>query len=646
MKRIITYFVLAALTTVGAIADDGGFKLENAYIKAHVSKDNVWDITEVLTVNFLEPRHGIYKYVPSKFIYSFPDASGKMVPYEYTNYIYDCNVYGYEFTTEVDSGDAKNTIFKIGSGDKRVMGEQKYVIKYKIRYFDDRYEGEDFLCHTIWGNGWNTPVDTLLFHVEFEKTLPASIKQSLNTYSGELGTTSNADSVYVYYRQEDNSICGRVLDLPANHAVTISSQLPQGYWEIQPKDLTLFYIFAGLAALFAIVTVARLVLVKNHTSIRVLSFYPPKGMSSAEVGTVFDNETGYDDLASLVPWMASKGYIHIVENTDENGAKIKDDLTLVKAKELPENAPEYQKTFMKAVFGIKETVRLKSLSLTFNESYNLRRQIENIFTGERELLFKNDKAIWSWILMLLCMLGAASTCNLTCGFSATFFFMELLTMVGVLFWMGRRRIKKSLEYRRYSIFKSILSVIKWTLGLLFAICVNVNSLDDGFLAIPFEYIVCGSVVAALVTYFLRYAVVNTQYRARVMGELNGLRDFIKTAELPRLKMLVDENPQYFYDVLPYAMVFGLTDKWVKLFESIEMENPEWYVGSGPINVGYMPLLMNNISTRVSGSINASIRKSIASSGSGYSHSSSGGGYSGGGRSFSGGGGGGGGGGSW
>lgn len=634
--------MLAVLTTVGAVADEGGYRLQSAFISANVSVDNVWDITEVLTVNFLEPRHGIYKYIPSKFSYSFPDATGKMVPYDYTNYIFDCDVLAHEYSTETDSGDDRNTILKIGSADKRVTGLHKYVIKYKIRYLDDRYDGEDFLCHSIWGNGWNTTVDTLMFQISFEKQLPADIEQTLNVYSGKLGTTTNADSVNVYYKAEDNSLRGLAYNLGSYNAVTLSSQLPQGFWEIKPKDLTAFYIFAGLAALFALLTVVSLVTAKRYRPIRVLSFYPPNDMSSAEVGTVIDNVPGNEDLASLVPWMAHKGYINIVENVDEKGAKLKDNLTLTKVKDLPYNAPEYQKSFMNALFSKSESIQLKSLSLTYVTNLQIVRGITNIFSGERALIQENSNAVWSWSLMLLCMLGAASTCNVVDNFNISYFFLELLSTVAALIWMGRHRKKKSFEYENYSWFKKITSIIKWALVMFLVISVNIVWFDDGLLAIPVDYIVFGSLGASLVTYFLNYAIGNTKYRAQVLGELEGLREFIETAELPRLKMLVDENPQYFYDILPYAMVFGLTSKWVKLFESIKVENPEWYISSSPMKLAAMPLLMNKISTRVSDSI----RDSISSSSSGYSYSSSGRGYSGGGRSYSGGGGGGGGGGSW
>ncbi|MFA7550748.1 MAG: hypothetical protein WCZ68_08415, partial [Sedimentibacter sp.] len=59
-------------------------------------------------------------------------------------------------------------------------------------------------------------------------------------------------------------------------------------------------------------------------------------------------------------------------------------------------------------------------------------------------------------------------------------------------------------------------------------------------------------------------------------KLTGFKDFIKAAELDRIKLLADENPNYFYNVLPFAMVLGVTDKWAKNFDGIMKEPPDWY----------------------------------------------------------------------
>ena len=120
------------------------------------------------------------------------------------------------------------------------------------------------------------------------------------------------------------------------------------------------------------------------------------------------------------------------------------------------------------------------------------------------------------------------------------------------------------------------------------------------------------------------------------GRVLGFRNFIKTAELDRLKMLSEENPNYFYDILGYAYAFGLESKWLSNFEKLEIpvQQPTWYVGMDPFTI-------HNFNTGFSRMMTHE-RNHIATSPN--SGGSGGGGFSGGG--FSGGGSGGGGGGAW
>lgn len=68
----------------------------------------------------------------------------------------------------------------------------------------------------------------------------------------------------------------------------------------------------------------------------------------------------------------------------------------------------------------------------------------------------------------------------------------------------------------------------------------------------------------------------TPYGIQMLGKLLGFKNFLAVAEKSRIEQLVDQNPTYFYDVLPYAYVLGVTDKWSEKFEGIAMQPPEWY----------------------------------------------------------------------
>ena len=71
----------------------------------------------------------------------------------------------------------------------------------------------------------------------------------------------------------------------------------------------------------------------------------------------------------------------------------------------------------------------------------------------------------------------------------------------------------------------------------------------------------------------------TTYGHDILEKMMGLKEFIETAEMDKLKTLSEENPSYFYNILPYAMVLGLDKKWAKKFEAITLEPPQWYYGS-------------------------------------------------------------------
>ena len=58
------------------------------------------------------------------------------------------------------------------------------------------------------------------------------------------------------------------------------------------------------------------------------------------------------------------------------------------------------------------------------------------------------------------------------------------------------------------------------------------------------------------------------------GRIKGFKTFIKKVELNKLKMLVNENPTYFYDIIPYAYIFNLSDEWINNFNQLDLREPE------------------------------------------------------------------------
>ena len=126
------------------------------------------------------------------------------------------------------------------------------------------------------------------------------------------------------------------------------------------------------------------------------------------------------------------------------------------------------------------------------------------------------------------------------------------------------------------------------------------------------------------------------YGNEILGKIRGFRNFLVTARKEELERMVLENPTYFYDILPYTYVLGISKKWINKFESIAIKEPDWYMGHTAFSISSFGVSIDTALNR------ADVMMSSAPSSGGSS--SGGGGSSGGGSS--GGGSGGGGGGSW
>ena len=77
----------------------------------------------------------------------------------------------------------------------------------------------------------------------------------------------------------------------------------------------------------------------------------------------------------------------------------------------------------------------------------------------------------------------------------------------------------------------------------------------------------------------------TPYGEKVTSQVKGFREYLRLVETEQLKAMVNQNPNYFYDIIPYAYVLNLSKEWIKKFEDIPI--PDNYMG----NYDYRDLTM-------------------------------------------------------
>lgn len=571
----MTAVCVSLLCSRYASADKGGYTIKEYQVKAVLHENNVLDIEEDILVHFSQKRHGIYRYIAADTYVSRDtskqlDGSGQKVMH-YANRIKKLSVKDWEYETETSNG---NYVIQIGDEDKTVIGDQRYQISYQYSMPDDRLKNSDFLFYSILGAGWESRIEHFSFDLAFDKPLPEQVQSDLRIYSGEYGSEDN--HINVMYDLTPDRITGEAYHIGSKQAITIFANLPQGYFSGARRTSSVPVILAlVITLLFSIVLLAVEFLKKDVPPIETVEFHPPENMSSAEVGTIIDECVDDIDLMSLIPWWANEGYIFIEEIPDKKGRGGKHAKMLLHLqKKLPKDAPEYQRKLMKALFpGDSEIADLSKLNKKFAEKFNNAKiDLQKIYTGERKLSVGMASAVFA--VIFLCMIFAL---EISLSSQVSLLNNAPLGIVAgvVLLVFGIIRViltpRDSIRSTSSKIALSIYGLCSWIVAL---ICAFITCTTDHFLP---------AAVFPLSTLLVMPAIWNagklihaTPYKKEMQGKLLGLRRFIQTAELDRLKMLVDENPSYYYDVLPYAMAFGLMDGWAKRFEGMTLQEPDWY----------------------------------------------------------------------
>lgn len=154
----------------------------------------------------------------------------------------------------------------------------------------------------------------------------------------------------------------------------------------------------------------------------------------------------------------------------------------------------------------------------------------------------------------------------------------------------------------------------------------------GLVGIPF--VVTGLLVIALAHKFPR----RTAEGSAVLAEAKGFELYLRTAEADQIRF--EEGIDVFSRYLPYAIVFGVADRWAKIFADLAAQGryqpDDWYVGAHGYFYGYA---FGNSLNSLAGNLSSSMHAAVTAQTAATAGSSGGSGFSGGGG-FGGGGGGG------
>ena len=605
-----------------------------------VNENNTFDITEKITAYFNVPKHGIFRTIPLKNTITRLDGTTSTNRTQVTNVSVDN-----EYTTSRENGNYK---LKIGSASRTLTGKQTYVIKYTYNLGKDPVKDYDELYYNIIGNEW----DTVIGNITFSITMPKDFDPSkLGFSSGTIGSTDNSK---IKYSVSGNKITGSYNDiLGVKKAITVRCELPEGYFVGTGLAFNLMnYIFYLIPILFLVISILLWYKYgRDDQVVDTVEFYPPQGFNSLEVGFLYKGDAENHDVISLLIYLANQGYIKIAETEEKSLFSKTKGFKITKLKEYDGNNVN-ERIFLNGLFTKKPSITIGSLfsknveqeptdninEVTSTDLYNnfyitMNRILSNINNKENKNKIFEKSASSKTIFIILMII--ATYCIITIppiiayGEYDSLLFALLFPGVGftVLFKLvfGEPQTIYVNGIATYSSIGPKIFGLFWGLffgGIPWAIMVLPALKQDPFYLIGYG-VGLACVLGMVIN--LKYLPKRTPYGNEILGKLKGFKNFLETAEKEKLEAMVMKEPTYFYNILPYTYVLGVSDKWIKKFESISLQAPSWYDSPNAFDMMAFGSFMDSTMTAAQSAMSSSPSDSGGSSGGGSSGGGSGGG---------------------
>ncbi len=491
--------------------------------------------------------------------------------------------------------------------------------------------------HNVLPHEWPSDIKDIEITVQMPKRFNT---KHAEVTSGRYGKRNHAKLEYTF---DGNTIHIKNTEpFERFEGVTIFIPLAPGYFIDEPEfsPYVLFImILAGLLTLVGLILwFTKLKVAKMPEPV---SFYPPRDFNPAELSFYLNGRISRNDFASLLVYFAYKGNIDLVVYEGHY-------TTVKKLKDLDENAKEHEKVFFAKLFKESNEFRVSERPVEFYEILQTSLKVLGNELCNKKYVLPNKELFIAFFALITALPSALLGFGDYNPFDvAVNYALVALPPLFIFFFVKVFRITDKLRIGNI-VFISVFVLPVLAIYAAAVVIVSNNLYHNEYLG----YFIFICAVINIIIGSSKFG--RTQEGEKLYGEIMGFRNFIEIAEADKLQALVDENPEYFYDILPYAYVFGLSTAWMDKLNLVQIPEREDFserYSRNEIRNNYrsahaMSSILGTVSS-IDGLINTT-RSALAQERSASRSSSSRGGSrgGGGGRSSSGGGGGGGGGGSW
>ena len=559
------------------LAQDSGWVVDQFDSQIIVHKDSSVSVEETITVDFADvQKHGIFRNIPV----NYRDRLGNKLNVRLKVLsVTDEQGNSWNYQTKISGSDLE---IKIGDPDRTVSGNNVYKIRYVVNRVITRFSDHDELYWNVTGDEWPVPIRRATATV----LLPEAAGDA-TCYSGAFGSSFKNCSVS---KQGTVLVFSTDASLSPASGFTIVTASQKGDIDTPPV-LTRIWWFVSDNWPFAFPVAVLLIL---------LWLYWQHGRDE-HYKSLFDPSMGTEKLAPFTAELVPSTYAPLNDISPAEAGTLIDEAVDIR---------DIASTIIDlAVRGYLTIEEIENKSLWKDADFTLKRTQKD--TAQLEDYEQK-------LLAGLFKVGKTTT----------------LSAQKYKFYSQLGKIRDSLYERMVTLgyFRSrpdkIVQVYRGIglglVGLGFFLGAPLGSATGQTLAWILGPVVSG----ILVLLFAKAMPKRTAKGRRQYLRVLGLRNFVS---LGAYREQIWERANLFEEVLPFAIAFNLTHRWVEAFKTANLPPPDWYRGAGSFNALTFSHSMEHFTQMTSANLPAVRSTSASGGGSGFGGGgSSGGGFGGGG----------------
>jgi len=544
-----------------------------------INQDTSLSILEEIDYTTDVSKHGIYRYIPVSYNQDgtkvklpisnikVTDESGNKIPYSQTT-------------------DNKNITLKIGDEEITFLGEQTYIISYRVQNALRKFDDHDELYWDITGEGWQVDIASTSTTI----SSPFATIKKVTCLSGNVGGNDHLCQSSI---EDGNAVFGYDQAISYGDNLTIALSLDQNNQLAFPTQNDQYLSWIKLNWPIILIPLPTLILFllwyKKGRNIEFLSanvynldpnkparhrpinfftrtpfvYQPIEQLSAGEAGALIDGRVDNQDVIAEILELARKKYLKIESIQTKKLFNTKTDYQFIKINNGTKPLTKAQSFLLEKIFKNKKSVKVSELKGTFYLVMNQAKQMITKSLVEKKIYTKDPNQA----------LGLGIATLVISTVALLFLFIMLLFPWGIIWPIAPL-------------------ILQFPIGFIFALNMPQKS-----------------------------AVGTNLYL-----QTKGLKQSIKYG---KWREKIKEKNLFIEEVLPFAVSLGVVNQLAKEMEKLNIKPPE-YIETNNLAAFSTAHFINNFNTEVTNNLSYNPSSSSSSGGSGFSGGSSGGGGGGGG----------------